>query len=771
MQKKALITGITGQDGSYLAELLLSKGYEVHGIVRRIALEDRHQRLWRIRDLLNDITLHAASLESYASLVDIINKLKPHEIYHLAAQSYVAYSFEDAYSTMNINVNGTHYVLSAIKNFSPKSKFYFAGSSEMFGKTKETPQNEKTSFHPRSPYGISKVSGFDLTRNYRESYNTFASSGILFNHESPRRGYEFVTRKISNAVAKIKLGKQKKLNLGNIKSYRDWGHARDYVEAMWLMLQQEQPSDFVIGTGKHYTVEDFAETAFSHVNLNYKEYIELDEKLVRPAEVDTLLADYTKAKKILNWEPKIHFKELVIDMVDSDLKLAKADFSLPPSISTKETSYIKERITLRNKELSTENIFSILEKKFEISKEKYFYPLKDSSFRNEDLIEAIKIIMTRRLTMSKTTEKFESTFKNKINAKYALMLNSGSSANLLAIQCLINPYRKKKLKPGDEVLVPVLCWSTTLWPIVQSGLKPVFVDVDVNTFNISLKNLVSKITKKTKAIMLVHVLGNSTNMDELSKIVKKHRLILIEDTCESLGSKFGNKYLGTIGDISTYSFYYSHQISSIEGGMICCKTKEDFDIIKSLRSHGWSKGLTNQRKFEKKNKHINKNFLFVNSGFNLRPTEIQAAIGISQFKSLNFFITQRNKNRNLIMKSLKNDKRWNNQVQFLSENSKVRASWFGISMLIHPMYKDKLKQILKSLDRSGLGIENRPIISGNITKQPSVKKYNLLKKKVKFNNADIIHKYGFFIGLKTNKIEKTELEKFKDIFFNAFKKI
>ena len=268
--------------------------------------------------------------------------------------------------------------------------------------------------------------------------------------------------------------------------------------------------------------------------------------------------------------------------------------------------------------------------------------------------------------------------------------------------------------------------------------------------------------------MLVHVLGNSTNMDELSKIVKKYKLLLIEDTCESLGSKFGNKYLGTIGDISTYSFYYSHQISSIEGGMICCNNKEDFNIIKSLRSHGWSKGLTNQHEFEKKNKNISKNFLFVNSGFNLRPTEIQAAIGINQFKSLNFFIAQRNKNRKILIKSLKNDKRWNNQVQFLNENSKVKPSWFGVSMLINPMYKTKIKQILEKLDRSG--IENRPIISGNITKQPSVKKYNLLNKKVKFKNADIIHKYGFFVGLKVNKINEIELEKFRNIFFNAFKK-
>ena len=324
MSKVALITGITGQDGSYLAELLLSKGYKVHGIVRRVALEDETHRLWRIKDILKDLTLHAGSLESYASLFNIILKIKPDEVYHLGAQSYVGYSFEDEYSTFNINLNGTHYVLSAVKEFAAsKVRFYFAASSEMFGKIKESPQNENTSFHPRSSYGISKVTGYYLTRNYREAYKLHASNGILFNHESPRRGFEFVTRKISSAVARIKKGLQKKLKLGNIQAKRDGGHAKDYVEAMWLMLQQDNPGDYVIGTGKEHTVEDFAKKAFNHVGLNYKDYIEIDKNLVRPAEVDTLLADYSKAKKNLRWEPKTSFDDLVINMVENDLKTIK----------------------------------------------------------------------------------------------------------------------------------------------------------------------------------------------------------------------------------------------------------------------------------------------------------------------------------------------------------------------------------------------------------------------------------------------------------------
>jgi len=323
MSKTALITGITGQDGSYLTELLLSKGYAVHGIVRRVALENMNHRLWRIQHLLKKIQLHAASMESYASIFNIIKSIQPDEVYHLAAQSYVDYSFRDEFSTLNTNINGTHYVLSAIKESSSHSRFYFAGSSEMFGKVKKSPQDEDTPFHPRSAYGISKVAGFDLTRNYREAYDIHASSGILFNHESPRRGFEFVTRKISHGVAKIKKNLQKKISLGNVKSKRDWGHAQDYVKAMWLILQKNQPDDYVVGTGVEHSVEEFAKKAFEHVGLNYKDYITIDNDLIRPAEVSTLLADFTKAKKNLKWKPEITFDNLVIDMVESDLEFIK----------------------------------------------------------------------------------------------------------------------------------------------------------------------------------------------------------------------------------------------------------------------------------------------------------------------------------------------------------------------------------------------------------------------------------------------------------------
>jgi len=322
-KKRALITGITGQDGSYLSEYLLELGYEVHGIVRRVALEDPSHRLWRLRNIQERLKLHCGSLESYASIFKIVHDLQPDECYHLGAQSFVTYSFEDEFSTLNANINGTHHVISSLKTACPGCRFYFAGSSEMFGKTEEVPQNEKTSFHPRSIYGISKVVGYDLTRNYREAYGMFAVSGILFNHESPRRGFEFVTRKITSAAAQIKLGMMDKLYLGNLDAKRDWGHAKEYVKVMHQMLQQDKPDDFVIGTGKAHSVKEFVELAFKILGLDYKKYVEIDKKFFRPSEVDLLIADCAKAKKVLGWEYSLTFEQLVEEMVKADYEFFK----------------------------------------------------------------------------------------------------------------------------------------------------------------------------------------------------------------------------------------------------------------------------------------------------------------------------------------------------------------------------------------------------------------------------------------------------------------
>ena len=317
--RKALITGITGQDGSYLSELLLELGYEVHGVVRRVALEDPQNRLRRLKHLLDRIKLHSATVESYASMCEVIRKVQPDELYHLAAQSFVAESFEDSFSTLNTNINGTHFILASLHAVAPACKLYFAGSSEMFGKVVEVPQKETTPFRPRSPYGISKIAGYELVRNYREAYGMYACSGILFNHESPRRGHEFVTRKITSHVARIKMGQANELQLGNLEAKRDWGHSRDYVRAMQLMLQQPDPEDFVVATGRTHSVRDFAQRAFAHVGLDYRAYVTQSASFLRPAETELLVGDASKARTQLGWKPTVTFEQLIAEMVDADM--------------------------------------------------------------------------------------------------------------------------------------------------------------------------------------------------------------------------------------------------------------------------------------------------------------------------------------------------------------------------------------------------------------------------------------------------------------------
>ena len=315
MSKTALITGITGQDGAYLAQLLLDQGYEVHGMVRRSSSD----RFDRIEPLIDDITLHQADLLDQLSIVRLIEATSPDEIYNLAAQSFVPTSFEQPLLTGEFTALGVTRMLEAIRQVNTRIRFYQASSSEMFGTVQETPQRETTPFWPRSPYGVAKVYGHWITVNYRESYDIFACSGILFNHESPLRGKQFVTRKISDAVARIKLGKQEKLSLGNLDAERDWGFAGDYVRAMWLMMQQDTPDDYVVSTGQRHTVRDFCRVAFDHVGLNWEDYVEIDPAFLRPADVNTLCGDFSKAHENLGWQPEVTFEQLVQMMVDTDL--------------------------------------------------------------------------------------------------------------------------------------------------------------------------------------------------------------------------------------------------------------------------------------------------------------------------------------------------------------------------------------------------------------------------------------------------------------------
>lgn len=319
--KRALITGVTGQDGSYLAEFLLSKGYKVFGLRRRTSTPN-YENIQAVKDQIQWVS---GDLTDLASLIEAVRIADPDEVYNLAAQSFVAASWPQPIATGNITALAVTNMLEAVRIVKPEARFYQASSSEMFGKVVETPQKETTPFYPRSPYGVAKVYGHWITVNYRESFNMFACSGILFNHESPRRGLEFVTRKVTDAVARIKLGQQNELRMGNLDSLRDWGFAGDYIKAMWLMLQQEQPDDYVISTGEMHTVRELLEVAFSYVGLNYEDYVVIDPEFVRPAEVDLLLGDCTKAKEQLGWELEVGFEQLIHMMVDADMKRVQAE--------------------------------------------------------------------------------------------------------------------------------------------------------------------------------------------------------------------------------------------------------------------------------------------------------------------------------------------------------------------------------------------------------------------------------------------------------------
>jgi len=316
MSKRVIITGITGQDGSYLAELLLEKGYEVYGMVRRSSTPN----LWRIQDVLDRVTLKPADLLDQLSLIRLIHEVRPHELYNLAAMSFVPASWDQPMLTGEYNSQGVTRLLDAIRQVDPTIRFYQASSSEMFGKVREMPQTETTPFYPRSPYGVSKVFAHYITVNYRESYNLFAVSGMLFNHESPRRGVEFVTRKVTDGVARIKLGLTDTLSIGNLDAQRDWGFAGDYVRAMWLMLQQDTPRDYVIATGVSHSVRQLVEIAFTHAGLDWEKHVRVDPALLRPAEVEHLLGDATKARRELSWKPEVNFNQLIEMMVDADLE-------------------------------------------------------------------------------------------------------------------------------------------------------------------------------------------------------------------------------------------------------------------------------------------------------------------------------------------------------------------------------------------------------------------------------------------------------------------
>tara|TARA_Y100000816_G_scaffold267153_1_gene228311 strand:- start:4963 stop:6135 length:1173 start_codon:yes stop_codon:yes gene_type:complete len=376
-------------------------------------------------------------------------------------------------------------------------------------------------------------------------------------------------------------------------------------------------------------------------------------------------------------------------------------------------------------------------------KNKINYPLLENAFNRKDISIAKNVIDKQQLTMSFITKKFEKEFANYIGSKYAVMVNSGSSANLLSLFVAKYLY---KLKNGDEVIIPSLCWSTSLWPIVQAGLKPVFVDINLNDYNASVSEIISKITNKTRMILLIHVLGTSLNILKLKSRIKNKKIIIIEDTCESLGAKFGKKYLGNFGEFGSFSFYYSHQITCGEGGMIVTNKKKNYDMLRVMRAHGWDRDL---------NKKNNKKFNFINMGFNLRPLEVSAAIASNQLKRLNKFKIQRHKNREKIIQNLKRHRRWDNQYHFVKTEKKLKPSWFGLPLLLTKKYLSRKKIIIENLNNKG--IETRPIISGNFLNQKASKLYKFSASSEKFPNANYVEKAGFFIGLHTIPLDKKKL--------------
>ncbi|MDA7733631.1 aminotransferase class I/II-fold pyridoxal phosphate-dependent enzyme [Candidatus Pelagibacter sp.] len=397
---------------------------------------------------------------------------------------------------------------------------------------------------------------------------------------------------------------------------------------------------------------------------------------------------------------------------------------------------------------------------------KYSYPLLENGFSNKDINEGIKVLKSKFITMGKHTLKFEKYFAKKFNSKYAVMVNSGSSANLLSVFASKNPLRLNTFKSGDEALIPSLCWSTSLWPLVQAGLIPKFIDINPKTLNVDVDHLISKITKKTKLILLVNVLGSSTDLKKIATIAKRKKIILIEDNCESLGGKQKNKFMGTFGDFGTFSFFYSHQITSGEGGMILCNNQRDYEILVSLRSHGWSKGMF-QNKISKRYPKLDPRYIFYNSGFNLRPLDIQAAIGFSQLRRFNELKNARTHNKNMIIQNLTKDKRWKNQFEFIEIPKDVKPSFMVLPILLNKKFAHKKKIFIDTLEK--LGIETRPIISGSFVNQPSAKLYKLNKKKEIFRGAQLVQDLGFVIGLHTKKLKIDILKKINDALFSINK--
>src|SRR3989338_5107242 len=726
--KRALITGITGQDGSYLAEFLLEKGYNVYGIQRKSSSFNTKR--------INHIYNHPRFDTIYGDLTDasninhILRTIRPNEIYSLGAQSHVKVSFEIPEYTADTIALGTLRILEALRENQFKSRFYQASSSEIFGKVWETPQKETTPFHPRSPYACAKVFSYWITVNYREAYNLFACNGILFNHESPRRGETFVTIKITRAVARIKEGVQKELFLGNLDAKRDWGFAGDYVESMWMMLQHERPDDYVVAMGESHTVREFLEESFRiggiEIVSNNKKGVEevyirkdtgevvvrIDPHYYRPTEVDFLLGDPRKAREVLGWKPRVSFKELVVMMVEHDMQELRKE-----RYGTKNNNPMEIKMDLPG----TKNEES--EKKMEIK-------LMHDSFTEEEKDAVLNCLKSGQYTQGKVVSEFEQKFAAWVGAKHAVMVNSGSSANLLMAFLLKERYG---LHDGDEVLVPAVTWPTTVYPLMQHNLRPVFCDVD-ETFNISFDSIKRMTGPKTRALFLVHLLGQPAEMSNIVRFCNERGILLIEDCCESLGARYLNIHVGNFGAMGSFSFYFGHHMSTIEGGMIITNDETTCDLLRSARSHGFVRGSMRVEKYKEHLPIIN--FLFDMQGYNVRSTNLNAAIGLVQLNKLDLSIATRKNNHKIFQSLLEAEKRITLQKVNLSETSS-----FSLGLLLNS--KEMRDYILKHLPEKG--IECRPIVAGNLLQQPVFIKARGTHREDVCTFADSIHHQGLYL--------------------------
>jgi GDPmannose 4,6-dehydratase len=627
--KKALITGITGQDGSYLAELLIAKGYEVHGLVRRSSTFNRAN----IDHIFTTDSgrlehLHYGDMSDMNSLMSILKKVQPDEIYNLAAQSHVKISFEVPSYTAQTDGLGVLSLLEAVRLLGLKAKVYQASTSEMYsGEEKDVPQNELTPFKPRSPYGAAKLYAAQVARVYRESYGMFVVNGILFNHESPRRGSNFVSRKIAHAVAEIMAGKRDHVELGNLDAARDWGYAPEYMEAAWRMLQQDVAEDFVIATGESHTVREFAEAAFAHVGITLawqgsglsevgldsasgRVLVKIDPEYFRPNEVDHLRGDASKAARMLGWKPQTTFAGLVKIMMDSELK--KLGLSATPEVAKPS-----EMIGVGCLEITD----------------------TDKRYVNQ-------VLDSGRLSYGPFLKRFEKEFAEAHDARFAIMVNSGTSALEMAVACL---KEVDSWQDGDEIICPAVTFVASSNVILANNLKPVFVDVDPLTYNIDPTKIEEKITPRTRAIMVVHLFGQPAQMDKIQEIARRHNLRLIEDSCETMFARYQGTSVGTMSDIACFSTYVAHILVTGVGGLAVTNDAVLAERLRSLANHGRDNiyiSIDDGRDAQggKLQEIISKRFSFIRRGYSYRVTEMEGALGCAQFERRETNIAKRKEN-------------------------------------------------------------------------------------------------------------------------------